>query len=95
MNKALKIVLSVVLLAFINAKAVAHNKKGNNPEKPSNESDTTIKSNIVIFKIISPSSETQQNSGNNGSLKKAGKLARTSTSPHSAIDELIFTKRGI
>ena len=47
----------------------------NKPTPKSNDSVITTKSNIVIFKMIPSPTYT-----NNGSLKKAGKVARTSNS---------------
>lgn len=54
--------------------------------------DTTlgIKSNIVIFRMIAA----PETNGTNGSLRKAGKVARTSNS-HSSIDAVLFQKKGI
>lgn len=98
MKAFLKISLVVFISMAFSQKVAANNKKGNNPDKPSpseTESDTTIKSNIVIFKIINPTATTNSSSNGNGSLKKAGKLARTSTSPHSSLDEILYKKRGI
>lgn len=100
MKYTLKLFLVFILAIAFNTKLSAANKKGGtNPEKPTanettNESDTTIKNNIVIFRIISPNTTTQNNN-NSGNLKKAGKLARTSTSPHTSIDDIIYKKRGI
>jgi len=69
--------------------------KGTNPaiaEGNGKNNDTTvgIKSNIVIFRMIAaPASNSS-----NGSLRKAGKVARTSTT-HSSIDAVLFQKKGI
>ncbi len=96
MKNLLKIFI-LVLFLNVTAKAMAGNKNGNNP-LPSNEnggnSDSTIgiKSNIVIFKIISTPPTPINNS--NGSLRKAGKAARTSYS-HTSIDTILNQNKGI
>lgn len=98
MKLFLKIFTISIFSLLLSIKSNAANKKGGTkPEKPVNsetpESDTTIKNNIVIFKIIPTTQSTQNN--NNGDLKKAGKFVRTSTSPHSSIDDILYKKRGI
>jgi hypothetical protein len=91
---------SLVLMSLLVAstRVNAANKKGTNPDKPSSgettETDTTVKNNIMIFKII-PTTPATQTTTTSGTLKKAGKLARTSTSPHSSIDDILYKKRGI
>ena len=91
-------ILFLVILFNIAAKANAGNK-GVNPGVSSensinnnNDSAIGIKSNIVIFKIISTPSSSNNNS--NGSLKKAGKVARTSYS-HSSIENILTKNKGI
>ncbi len=84
------------LLFVVTSSASASTKgtnHGNNPPENNNDSTSTnIKSNIVIFKMISTPAVPQENS--NGSLKKAGKVARTSYS-HTTIEKILYTKKGI
>ncbi len=96
MKNLIKIV-ALVLLLNIAAKATAGNKNGSNPapanENGSNNDSTVgIKSNIVIFKIISTPPIPINNS--NGSLRKAGKMARTSNS-HTSINTILNKGKGI
>ena len=89
-------VLFIVLFTvqFIEAKAAIKTGNPNTTnivEPGPSDSITDIKSNIVIFKLITTPSNTINNSG---SLKKAGKIARTAY-PHSIIDTLLYQKRGI
>jgi hypothetical protein len=61
--------LSLFLITAGHAKAAVHKGNGNN-----SDSTASLKSNILIFKVItSPATGTT-----NGSLKQAGKVARTS-----------------
>ena len=50
----------------------------NKPQPKNNDTTVTTKSNILIFKMIPTPTYTNTNGG--GSLKKAGKVARTSNS---------------
>jgi len=97
MSKFLKSIF-LVLLLVVSTQISAANRKGTNPDKPTpaetTESDTTVKNNVMIFKII-PTTPATQSTSTSGDLKKAGKLARTSTSPHSSLDEILYKKRGI
>ena len=64
---------------------------------PINDTSAEVKSNVVIFKLI-PTPITNSNNSNNatsGSLKKAGKVARTSYSHSSSIENIIYKKKGI
>ena len=76
--------------------AFANGNGGTNPDKPEHPtSDTSVslKSSIVIFKLIPSTPATNTSSG---SLKKAGKLARTSTTPHTSVDSsFVYRKRPI
>ena len=76
--------------------AFANGNGGTNPDKPEHPtSDTSVslKSSIVIFKLIPSTPATNTTSG---SLKKAGKLARTSTTPHTSVDSsFVYRKRPI
>ncbi len=79
MNCISKIIL-VVLFTTITVGGYAKSNGDLNQLQQKNN-DTTIattKSNIVIFKMIP--TPTYTNSNNGGSLKKAGKVARTSNS---------------
>ena len=66
---------------------------------PTNDTSAEIKSNnnIAIFKLIpTPIASNNTNSSNNsGSLKKAGKVARTSYSHSTSIENIIYKKKGI
>ena len=81
MNQITKILVLFLFVVCI-SKTQAGNGTGTKPG-PGGSSDTTvsIKSNIVIFKMI----PNQQNTPTavTGTLKKAGKVARTSNSPTS------------
>ncbi|MDQ3047743.1 MAG: hypothetical protein M3R27_09365 [Bacteroidota bacterium] len=72
----------ILLFSGMDAFAISKPGTGNN----SIDSTASIKSNIVIFKMITSPSNSISNS--NGSLKKAGKVARTSSNPHSYIKPL-------
>lgn len=63
--------------------------------KPDGNNDTSvnIKSNIVIFKMIT--SPQNANTGVSGTLKKAGKVARTSNSATSLKTPIILPKRNL
>ncbi len=95
MKNLLKVFLFVVLLN-IAAKATAGNNNGNNHTPATDNGDVHdstigIKSNIVIFKIIAtPAPAT----GSSGSLRKAGKAARTSNT-HTSIDFILDKNKGI
>ncbi|MBN8697239.1 MAG: hypothetical protein J0L87_11980 [Bacteroidetes bacterium] len=81
---------------FLSSVAIANGNGGTNPDKPeTNNSDTSVslKNNIVIFKLI-PTPSTSN--GSSGSLKKAGKVARTSSKPHAIVDSsFVYRKRPI
>ncbi|HET6225527.1 MAG TPA: hypothetical protein VFF27_04545 [Bacteroidia bacterium] len=89
--------LIVTFLFFVigvSAKATNPNEK----TTPTTETSQEVKSNVVIFKIIPTPSNTNDNSGNapsssSGSLKNAGKVARTSYC-HS-LENIIYKKKGI
>ena len=86
----------LLILLFLFTSAVRANGIEPNSSK-TNENDSTVnlKSNIVIFKMITASPIT--NSGTTGgSLKKAGRVARTSYS-HSSIENIniLYKKKGI
>ena len=97
MKNIFKIFLFVILL---NIAATA--KAGNNVivtditneiETKSNDTVSGIKSNILIFKIISTPAPAPVNN-TNGGLKNAGKVARTSYS-HSSIESILIKSKGI
>jgi hypothetical protein len=60
---------------------------------PTNDTLADVKSNVVIFKLISTS--IASTTSNSGSLKKAGKVARTSYSHCTSIENIIYKKKGI
>ncbi|HSH65994.1 MAG TPA: hypothetical protein VLB84_09395 [Bacteroidia bacterium] len=64
----------------------------------SNDTSLEVKSNVVIFKLIpTPVSATTNTNTNNfsGSLKNAGKVARTSYSHSTSLENIIYKKKGI
>ncbi len=71
-----KLVLTSLFLTIASAGYSKNTGDLNKPIPKGSDSIVTTKSNIVIFKII-PSPGLNNN---NGSLKKAGKVARTSNS---------------
>ncbi len=83
---------------MVSSFAFAASDGGTNPDKPDHtntDTSVSLKSSIVIFKLI-PTTVPSTNSSNSGSLKKAGKLARTSTTPHAAVDSsFVYRKRPI
>lgn len=76
MNRFSKIALTFLFSMFATVGFSKNTGDLSKPTPKANDSVITTKSNIVIFKMIpSPTLST-----NNGSLKKAGKVARTSIS---------------
>jgi hypothetical protein len=63
---------------------------------PTTDTSSEVKNNnnIAIFKII-PAPVTGSNTNNSGSLKKAGKVARTSYSHPTSLENIIYKKKGI
>ena len=95
MKNLFKLFFFVILINVTGSLKAAD--KGTNPataEGNGRDNDTTvgIKSNIVIFRMIAAPANSNNNT--NGSLKKAGKVARTSNT-HSSIDVVLFQKKGI
>lgn len=85
----------LLFMAGATAKATTPNEKTN----PGQETSTEVKSNVVIFKII-PTQSTGENASsatnnNSGSLKKAGKVARTSYCHTDSLENIIYKKKGI
>ena len=77
MSRISKIIFTALFIFIANYGFSKGTGDMNKPVPKGNDSTITTKSNIVIFKMIpSPT----YNSTNNGSLKKAGKVARTSIS---------------
>ena len=93
MKNLLRLFFFVILINVTGSLKAAN--KGTTPasaEGNGKNNDTTvgIKSNIVIFRMIAaPASN-----NSSGSLRKAGKVARTS-STHNSIDAVVFQKKGI
>lgn len=78
MNRLSKIAL-VTFFSLIASRGFAKSSGDlKSPQPKNNDTTVTTKSNIIIFKMIPTPTYTNTNSG--GSLKKAGKVARTSTS---------------
>ncbi|HLC83381.1 MAG TPA: hypothetical protein VJI69_06100 [Bacteroidia bacterium] len=76
MSRITKIIFTVLFIFIANYGFSKGTGDINKPIPKGSDSTITTKSNIVIFKMIpSPTLNT-----NNGSLKKAGKVARTSIS---------------
>lgn len=93
MKNLLKISLFVICLnVAARASAGVINPAPATESSNSHDSTIGIKSNIVIFKIVSTPVPPINNS--NGSLKKAGKAARTSYS-HTSIDTILYKRKGI
>lgn len=82
-----------IVLFFSLASTVRSAESDTNPgEKPGgNDTTTDLKSNILIFKMINTP---PANSNKGGGLKKAGKVARTSTTQFT-IDSLLLFKKPI
>lgn len=89
--KLFRYFLTIMLVTSIGyVKAYAGGAK--KPEPGAHDTTINLKSNIVIFKMI-PSPVANPNT--NGSLKKAGKVARTS-SPHTSLENILnYKKKGI
>ena len=79
-----------ILLAFSSVKLYA-----GGPGVDANDTTINLKSNIVIFKMIPSPATGNSTNTNGGSLKKAGKVARTSNSPHTSIENILYKKKGI
>ncbi len=76
MSRISKVLVTVIFIFIANHTYSKGTGAINKPTPKGNDSTVTTKSNIVIFKMI-PSPTLNNNSG---SLKKAGKVARTSNS---------------
>ena len=91
---------SYFIFTFLLFMGVATAKATNPTEKtnPATETSPDIKSNVVVFKII-PTQSTVENPPSNtntsGSLKKAGKVARTSYCHSDSLENIIYKKKGI
>jgi len=86
--KSFRFFFTIILITSIGyVKAYAGGAK--KPEPGTHDTTINIKSNIVIFKMI-PSPVTNTS----GRLKRAGKVARTSYSPHTSLEN-ILKKKGI
>ncbi len=86
MNLLIKLSALLFLLFF------THEAKAGIGVKPNGNSDTSlsIKSNIVIFKMIT---SPQNNNSITGTLKKAGKVARTSNSTTSLQTPIVIPRK--
>ena len=88
----------LLFMIGVAAKATNPNEK-TNPNSETSTNTSEVKSNVVIFKII-PAQSTNENStstssNNSGSLKKAGKVARTSYCHTQSLENIIYKKKGI
>ncbi|MGZ4055356.1 MAG: hypothetical protein ACXVPU_04455 [Bacteroidia bacterium] len=77
MKNMYKVILLGLFTITVNFGHAASNGGLNKPSPKNNDSIVGSRSNIVIFKMITTPAPANTN---NGSLKKAGKVARTSTS---------------
>ncbi len=96
MKNSYFILTFLLFMVGVTAKATNPNEKTNpNAETTSTE----VQSNVVIFKIIPTQSTSENNStttnNNSGSLKKAGKVARTSYCHSNSIEKFIYKKKVI
>lgn len=91
--KAIKLfILAFFVIGIANAKASTMVTCETNPT-----TDTSVEvknNNVAIFKLI-PAPVTNCSNNNSGSLKKAGKVARTSYSHSTSIENIIYKKKGI
>jgi hypothetical protein len=98
MKKDLKILFSILFLISVSSILAANNKStdGGNEGSPETIADTNlnIKTNIYIFRIINTPAPATPPQNKGGSLKKAGKVARTSNY-HSSLDTIIYFRKGI
>lgn len=90
--------LTVVAVIFLFAMGVTKSAKASSmlvkhETNPTNDTVVEVKSNVVLFKLIS--TPVASNNNNSGSLKKAGKVARTSYSHCTSIENIIYKKKGI
>ena len=77
MKKMFKTILLGLFTVIVSYGHANSNGGSNKPTPKENDSIINSKSNIVIFKMITTPASANTNSG---SLKKAGKVARTSSS---------------
>ena len=95
MKNSYCILTFLLFMVGVTAKATNPNEK----TSPNQETSTEVKSNVFIFKII-PTQSTSENAStpsnnNSGSLKKAGKVARTSYCHSNSLENIIYKKKGI
>jgi hypothetical protein len=94
MKKLTGLFVIFLLAAGVTSSAKASTMLVEHETNPVNDTAVEVKSNVVIFKLIStPIASTTSN--NSGSLKKAGKVARTSYSHCTSIENIIYKKKGI
>ena len=90
--KSIRFLFTIILLTSIGyVKAYAGGSK-RGPGLDANDTTINLKSNIVIFRMIP--TPTTNSTNTNGSLKRAGKVARTSNS-HTSIESILYKKKGI
>jgi hypothetical protein len=93
MKKLTGIIVIFLFAVCMTTNARASSMLVKHETNPTNDTSVDVKSNVVIFKLIStPIASTINNSG---SLKKAGKVARTSYSHCTSIENIICNKKGI
>lgn len=84
--------LALFAIGVANAKASSMVKCETNPT--TDTSSEVKNNNVAIFKLI-PAPVNNTTNNNSGSLKKAGKVARTSYSHSTSIENIIYKKKGI
>lgn len=94
----MKTIQLVIILFF--AVGISQAKASTGPieheTNPTNDTSAEVKNNVVIFKLIpTPITSNSSNNTSSGSLKKAGKVARTSYSHSTSIENIIYKKKGI
>ncbi len=79
------------IACFVHVNAFGVNKGWHTETNPLSDSVGDVKNNVVVFKLIS----TPTTNSNSGSLKNAGKVARTSYSHSTSLENIIYKKKGI
>lgn len=85
--------LGLFTMGITNAKASSMIPWETNPTTDTS-AEVKNNSNVAIFKII-PAPASNSTNNNSGSLKKAGKVARTSYSHSTSLENIIYKKKGI
>lgn len=94
MKKLTGIVVILFFAVGLTTRAKASSMLVDHETNPTNDTSVEVKSNVVLFKLISTPIASTTNT-NSGSLKNAGKVARTSYSHCTSIENIIYKKKGI